>query len=89
MTIRRRVVVSGDVQGVFFRDSCRREARARGVGGWVTNRSDGRVEAHFEGQQEQVDAMVAWCRSGPPYARVEAVDVEDEEPTGEEGFSIR
>ena len=89
MAIRRRVVVSGLVQGVFFRDTCRRLARQRGVAGWVTNRRDGRVEAHFEGAPEDVDAMVDWCRGGPPHARVESVEVEDEQPTGEQGFSIR
>jgi acylphosphatase len=89
MTVRRRVVVSGDVQGVFFRDTCRGEAGRLGVAGWVTNRPDGRVEAHFEGAADDVERMVSWCRTGPQYARVESVEVQDEEPTGETGFSIR
>ena len=68
--VRRRVVVRGYVQGVFFRDTCRREASARGVGGWVTNRPDGAVEAVFEGEPDAVGAMVDWCRRGPRGADV-------------------
>jgi acylphosphatase len=84
-TVRRRVVVRGDVQGVFFRDSTRREAESRGVAGSVTNRSDGAVEAVFEGPREDVEAMVAFCRSGPSRANVEAVEVTDEQPEGASG----
>src|ERR687893_82609 len=62
---RRRVVVHGEVQGVFFRDSTRDEAERRGVAGWVTNRSDGAVEAVFEGEPDAVEALVSFCRSGP------------------------
>jgi acylphosphatase len=87
--IRRRVVVSGLVQGVFFRDTCRREARAAGVAGWVRNRPDGTVEAVFEGPAEAVDRMVGWARIGPQYADVRAVEVRDEPPAGETGFAIR
>jgi acylphosphatase len=83
--IRRRVVVRGEVQGVFFRDSTRREAESRGVSGSVTNRSDGAVEAVFEGPEESVDAMIAFCRSGPGRARVEDVEVTEEEPEGRGG----
>jgi acylphosphatase len=86
--IRRRVVVHGLVQGVFFRDTCRREARAAGVAGWVRNRSDGTVEAAFEGPEAAVRRMVDWCREGPSYAEVERVDVHDEQPTGEVGFAV-
>jgi len=82
------VVVSGRVQGVFFRASCAREASARHLGGWVRNRQDGSVEAAFEGQADAVAQMVAWCRQGPPGAVVIAVDVREEPPIGERGFRI-
>lgn len=87
--VRRRVTVTGRVQGVFFRDSCRKEALANGLAGWVRNRSDGAVEAVLEGEQAAVEKMVAWMRLGPGAASVEALDVCDEEPTGERGFSVR
>ena len=87
--VRRRVVVHGDVQGVFFRDSTRREASGRGVAGWVTNRADGAVEAVFEGESGDVDALVEFCRSGPSRADVRDVEVTDEEPEGLEVFSVR
>jgi acylphosphatase len=83
--IRRRVVVRGDVQGVFFRDSTREEAEARGVSGSVTNRSDGAVEAVFEGSPEAVEAMIAFCREGPSRAQVEDVEVTEEQPEGSGG----
>ena len=85
----RRVVVSGVVQGVFFRDSCRRQAQDAGVSGWVRNRSDGRVEAVFEGAPDAVDRLVAWCRQGPPHAEVDGVEVFDEDLSGAEGFRLR
>ena len=84
--VRRRVLVSGVVQGVFFRQSCRRAAREEGVAGWVRNLPDGRVEACFEGSDDAVSALVAWCGHGPPNAGVTAVDVLDESPVGEIGF---
>ena len=87
--VRRRVVVRGEVQGVFFRDSTRREAERRGVSGWVSNRSDGAVEAVFEGRESDVEELVEWCRSGPSRAEVRDVDVADEEPGGVEGFTVR
>jgi acylphosphatase len=87
--VRRRVVVHGNVQGVFFRDSCRREARSRGIAGWVTNRPDGSVEAVFEGEPDAVDALVEWCRHGPRGADVESVDETREEPGGLSGFDVR
>ena len=86
--IRRRVVVAGRVQGVFFRDSTRREARRRRVAGWVTNRPDGSVEAVFEGEPDAVEAVVAWTRRGPVRARVESHTVTEEEPVGEDGFRV-
>jgi acylphosphatase len=86
---RRRVVVHGRVQGVFFRDTCRRKAEARGVAGWVSNRSDGAVEAVFEGDSDGVAALVEFCRRGPRGADVDSVDVTSEEPEGLTGFRIR
>ena len=74
---------------MFFRASCRDEASARNVAGWVRNLPDGRVEAAFEGAESDVDALVDWCREGPGYASVDDVEVIQEEPTGEKGFSIR
>ena len=87
--IRRRVLVSGQVQGVFFRASAREEAAQRGVAGWARNLPDGRVEAVFEGPEEAVGAMVDWCRQGTSLADVREVEVETEEPEGLEGFEIR
>ena len=89
MRIRRRVVVHGRVQGVFFRDSCRREAATAGVAGWARNCADGTVEAVFEGEQAAVDAVVRWCRRGPPRATVTSIDVFEEEPQDEVRFAIR
>ncbi len=90
MVIRRRVIVRGMVQGVFFRDTCRHEAIGRGVAGWVRNRPDGTVEAVFEGPASAVEAMCAWCETGPPHARVERVDVSEEDPTGDvTAFRVR
>ena len=86
--IRRRVVAHGRVQGVFFRDSCRREASVHGVSGWVTNREDGAVEAVFEGDPAAVQALVEWTRQGPSRARVIKLEVIEEEPRGELGFSV-
>ena len=86
--IRRRVVVHGYVQGVFFRDTVRRLAQQRGVNGWVANRPDGGVEAVFEGEAVAVERLVDFCRQGPRGARVDSVDVTDEEPHGESGFQI-
>lgn len=80
--IRAHVVVHGRVQGVFFRAETERTARALGLTGWVRNLSDGTVEAVFEGPAEAVERAIAWCRTGPPYARVSAVDVTRGEYTG-------
>jgi acylphosphatase len=88
-TIRRRVVVRGEVQGVFFRDSTRRKAAETGVAGWVTNRSDGSVEAVFEGAPDAVEAMVDFAREGPTAADVTSIDVEEQSPEGLSGFHVR
>ena len=87
--IARRVVVRGDVQGVFFRDSCAREARSHGVAGWVRNRADGRVEAWFEGESSPVENLVRWCRQGSRQARVDGVDVTEESPASLDDFRIQ
>ena len=87
--VRRRVVVHGDVQGVFFRDSARREADSRGVAGWVTNRPDGAVEAVFEGDPDDVAALVEFCRRGPRRADVRDLDVTNEDPEGLTDFQVR
>ena len=87
--VARRVRVHGRVQGVFFRDSCRREAASRRVTGWVRNCSDGTVEAWFEGQPDAVEALVAWARRGPSHAEVDSADVDEVEPSGATGFDVR
>ncbi|HSU37745.1 MAG TPA: acylphosphatase [Propionibacteriaceae bacterium] len=89
IVIRRRVVVRGHVQGVFFRDSSRAQARRHQVTGWVTNRADGAVEAVFEGDEAAVDAMVAWAHHGPESAVVTGVEVVAEAPEGLPDFRIR
>lgn len=85
----KRVVVHGKVQGVFFRDSVSREAESRGLTGWVRNADDGTVEAVFEGDDDAVEALVDYCRSGPPDASVSDVEVADGESPGADGFSVR
>jgi acylphosphatase len=87
--VRVRVVVTGIVQGVWFRDSCREQARAVHVGGYVRNRTDGAVEAEFEGPPAAVARMVAWCREGPRRARVDDVHVETVPTTGDARFAVR
>ena len=86
---RSRVNVHGDVQGVFFRDTCRRKAAERGVAGWVRNNPDGTVEAVFEGDPDAVRALVDWCGRGPRGAAVASVDETTEDPEGLSGFEIR
>jgi len=86
---RARVLISGRVQGVYFRDTCRRLAARHGVGGWVRNLGDGRVEAVFEGADDGVDRMVAWAREGPREARVEDITVQAEPPEGLTDFRVR
>jgi acylphosphatase len=87
--VRYRVLISGQVQGVFFRDTCRRVAREHGVSGWVRNLPDGQVEAVFEGRAEDVDRLVAWARRGPSRAVVADVAVRPEQPEGLSAFQIR
>jgi acylphosphatase len=86
--VRRRVVVHGHVQGVFFRDSVRRRADATGAAGWVRNNRDGTVEAVFEGEPDAVERLVEFCRRGPRGAIVERVEVFEEEPEGLAGFRV-
>jgi len=86
--VRVQVVVTGRVQGVWFRDSCREEARANGVGGYVRNRGDGAVEAEFEGSPDAVARLVAWCRTGPSRARVDAVGTTVVPAVGDQRFRV-
>lgn len=87
--VRRRAVVHGNVQGVFFRDSTRQCARQHGVNGWVRNRSDGAVEAVLEGPADAVDRVLRFFDSGPPHAAVDRVEVHEEQPQGCSSFEIR
>ena len=86
---RAHVFVSGQVQGVSFRDATRQQAEELGLGGWVRNLQDGRVEAVFEGESETVRQMIEWCESGPSSADVDDVSVEQETPEGLSGFEVR
>jgi acylphosphatase len=86
--IRRRIVVSGRVQGVFFRDTARERARAHGVAGWAHNRDDGTLEAVFEGDPDAVERLLRFCETGPPRASVTSVDVSEEAPEGLTGFDV-
>lgn len=88
-TVRRRLRVHGDVQGVFFRDSTREKADNEGVAGWAANCDDGSVEVVLEGRADAVEAVVDYCRLGPARARVTAVDVAEEPPEGLRGFETR
>ena len=83
-----RVIVTGRVQGVFFRATCAARARSAGLAGWVRNRPDGAVEAAFEGPDADVEAMISWCRSGTDLSRVESVEIAEEEPIGAHEFRI-
>jgi acylphosphatase len=87
--VRRRVLVSGQVQGVFYRASAEREAARLGVGGFARNLPDGRVELAVEGPPTAVDALVRWARLGPPRARVDTITVEEETPRGDRAFYAR
>lgn len=87
--IRRRAVAHGRVQGVFFRDSTRREAERRGVAGSARNTPDGTVEVVLEGSADAVEAMLAFLRGGPGHASVSRLDVVEEAPEGLVSFSIR
>jgi acylphosphatase len=87
--VRKRVLVSGRVQGVWFRASTQATAQRHRVTGSVSNLPDGRVEAVFQGFPEHVEACIAWCRTGPPGARVTGVETSDEPVvSGERGFEI-
>jgi acylphosphatase len=86
--VRVHAVVSGRVQGVWYRESCRREAERLGVGGWVRNRPDGRVEIEAEGPRPAVDALLMWATHGPPRAIVDRVAVDDRPPQGESRFRV-
>lgn len=90
MTVAVSLVVSGTVQGVFYRQSAKTEADRLGLVGFVMNLRNGQVAARVEGETDQVDLFVAWCRRGPPSARVDRVEVTRENPTGKFGtFEIR
>jgi acylphosphatase len=83
-----RVLISGRVQGVWFRASAEEVARELGLAGFVRNLPDGRVEAAFEGNDADVDRAVAWCWEGPPHAHVDEVEMIREDPSGESGFRV-
>ena len=87
--IRRRVIVKGRVQGVFFRQGCQRKAVALGLAGWIRNNHDGTVEAALEGDPDAVERVVSWMRVGPSGAVVTGVRIIDESLLGEHGFMIR
>ena len=87
--VRRRLVVRGRVQGVWFRESARRRAEELGVAGWVRNRPDGGVEAELEGEPEDVELLTAWFRHGPPDALVDGVEIDELASTGARGFGVR
>ncbi len=88
--IRRHCFFTGKVQGVFFRANTRDKAKEEGIKGWVKNLKDGRVEAIFEGPEEKVNNVIEFCKNDQPHARVDGVEIEEEEPTGEfDSFFIR
>jgi acylphosphatase len=89
VSARAHVVVTGRVQGVFFRAEARDRATSLGLGGWVRNNRDGSVEAVFEGDEERIESIVDWCRRGPAHADVENVQVAWEDPQGETGFAVQ
>jgi acylphosphatase len=90
MKSRAHLLISGDVQGVFFRSFVRSESNVRDVKGWVKNLSDGRVEAVLEGDKDQVEKVIELCRRGPPVSVIEDVAIEWEKYTGGfKGFEIR
>ncbi len=86
--IRRRVQVWGQVQGVFFRSSAQQTAASWGIEGWIRNLPDGSVEAVFEGGLEAVQALVAFCHNGSRWAKVDRIEVTEEEPEGIRDFRI-
>ncbi len=88
MTVRKKAIVSGRVQGVFFRDTCRRIAQREGVVGSAANLPDGTVEILLEGDEAAVERVLEWCRVGTDQSEVQRVDVSEERPTGAQGFQI-
>ena len=88
-TIARHVVISGRVQGVFFRDSLRRQAESRSVAGWARNTRDGTVEAVLEGEEHDVESVIEWCRRGPSRAEVTNLEIAPRSPEGLQSFAIR
>jgi acylphosphatase len=86
--VRARAVVSGRVQGVWYRESCRLEADRLGVTGWVRNQPDGTVELEAEGAPAAVDALLVWARQGPPRAAVSTMTIDDVPPRGGTGFRV-
>jgi acylphosphatase len=90
MNVRVRLLISGEVQGVFFRSNTRDIARRLGLKGWVRNLPDGRVECAVEGEKEKVERMIGFCREGPPGSRVENLEIKWERPKNESGgFEVR
>ncbi len=90
MKTNKHVIISGKVQGVWFRANTKQKAEQLGINGWVRNTSDGKVEAIFEGKKENVSEMIDWCKQGPPLAKVEDVTIEDQTPNNGYGeFIIR
>jgi acylphosphatase len=88
--VRARVFITGRVQGVFFRMATQNEAKRHGLSGWAKNKADGSVEVVFEGEKTAVEALLEWCKTGPPYARVEQVEIQWEESMDElDHFEIR
>ena len=87
-TVRKRVIVSGRVQGVFYRETLRRLAKDKGVNGWARNTRDG-LEAVLDGPRPAVEELITWCRTGPPQAVVIHIQVDEEEPAGDEKFRVR
>jgi len=90
MTKRVILKIFGRVQGIFFRDSTRRKARKLGLTGWVSNESDGTVKVMAQGEEEKLEALIKWCYNGPMLARVDKIDIEWYETTGQfEKFEIK
>lgn len=87
--VRRHVILTGRVQGVFLRASVKEKAQSESVAGWATNRADGAVEVVLEGPPDAVEAVVGYCRTGPSSARVEKLEVREEPPEGLSGFATR
>ena len=87
--VARRAVIAGRVQGVWFRDSARRRAESLGVAGWARNRLDGTVEVWVEGRRGVVEALLDYCRKGPPRAVVERLTVDEVTPAGLDDFEVR